>query len=765
MKTLNENFAAEKDKRASVPVTLAVFHFASGDVYVSDRVLRAGVDGPEFAGLVTSWGALTAPAHGLFSVALPEVTVELANTGPTPFSSYLESGVPEDTEVELFQWFEGLAYADREPLGRFVISSPVSYSDSSVRLALVSAFIKKNRIVGSPITRDEFPYADTDAVGRTKGIVYGSVKQLPCHPVVAGGMTTLVSDVTASQTTGITLSMSPNETPLPASGTLQACKEKLSYTGITGKTLTGVTRGVSGTAAAAHRKGASIFEVRSDFTYLVAGHPVKSIGDVYVGGVRVASGVTKNTNSSGRATLVFAEKYAVEKAVALSVDQGSHEHRTTGASSEVLGTGGSHYPSSGVNWIGVDGSVCDGSRTGPKLHGDSTSWPAGNYIQANFPAWTGGTIRGVKLCIAYEKYLSTGGKTIKFAGNVLPDTSGVTTLRFTNGTSYPGSVQCVADTFHNGHIDVYEIWLEVEADTLTSAATGVALSGNSTADMVVGGLVTCDVDGYADDASGTYTGSPGGLIDNPADVMRHFMQAHMDVPSEQFGPSFVTARNALAQATPGGYRFAGVIDRPVDALDQLESWAAQSRLKLRHDGTEAGLRFLTNDAASADKTIGRPMVGLGSLKVSRTGREEVVNRLAVHYRLDLTKPGGKPSGYLAVADSSAAYPGAGDTASVSLYGPRTVRKPTLMDFVADDAMASDLRDFYISRFKDAGRRITMSLYLDNIELEEGDVVELDCPSSAMDFSGAMFHVEDVSFRPGSLAAARPDELQLRAREV
>jgi len=87
------------------------------------------------------------------------------------------------------------------------------------------------------------------------------------------------------------------------------------------------------------------------------------------------------------------------------------------------------------------------------------------------------------------------------------------------------------------------------------------------------------------------------------------------------------------------------------------------------------------------------------------------------------------------------------------------------DFVSSDAMASDLRDFYITRFKDAGRRVQATLYLDNLELEEGDVVELESPSSAIELDGIKLHVEDVSFRPGSLAAGRPDELYLRAREA
>ena len=43
----------------------------------------------------------------------------------------------------------------------------------------------------------------------------------------------------------------------------------------------------------------------------------------------------------------------------------------------------------------------------------------------------------------------------------------------------------------------------------------ITLTGNSMADSIIGGLVAADVDGWQDDGSGTYTGTPDALIERP----------------------------------------------------------------------------------------------------------------------------------------------------------------------------------------------------------------------------------------------------------
>ena len=272
MKTFDETFTEMLSVKASAPVPLLVFHFPAGDVYVSDRtVTPAG--GPELSGLVTSWGGLISSSQSLFSVPIPEMEIELADFGPTPFSSYIEDASGAIVEAELFLWFMDTAYSGKARLGKLTVSH-VEMTAGAVRLRLTGVLPGKDSVVGDPIGRDSWPGADPDSIGHIENIVYGRAKGVPCRAVDAGAVSTLVSDITAAQTAGIELSMPANWLDFPHSGTVQAGLEKVSYTGTSGRALTGVTRGAYGTASAGHRKGAAVFEVKPAYTYLVAGHPV-----------------------------------------------------------------------------------------------------------------------------------------------------------------------------------------------------------------------------------------------------------------------------------------------------------------------------------------------------------------------------------------------------------------------------------------------------------------------------------------------------------
>jgi hypothetical protein len=311
-----------------------------------------------------------------------------------------------------------------------------------------------------------------------------------------------------------------------------------------------------------------------------------------------------------------------------------------------------------------------------------------------------------------------------------------------------------------------EQWIEVYYVPYgggVSPATGVALTGNSAADMVVFGDVTCDVDGFQDDVYGTYTGTANSIIENPSDVIKHFMTNFMDVPLTEIGLSFSSVRTSLAEAATGGYKVAGVIGRPIEALEFLEDISSQSRLNIVHNGYAARIAFLTNSLTAADKTILMEQVKKLSLLTSRTGREELINKLDIHYKKDNSREG--TTRFMAVAASSAAYPSGGDPDSIAAYGLRNPKRQYLFGFVDSLPVASDLRDFYITRFKDRKRRVTFTTFLDAFELEEGDVIGLDYSIPGVDLRGVKFILEKVSFLPGSMVKGRPDEMHFQALEI
>ena len=847
MKMLNANFTSKKNSKAASPVVLAVFHFNAGDVHVSDRTITAGSGSPVFNGLVTSWGVLSSPARGLFAVSMPEITLEISSAGTPSFASHLQAGIAEDTEVELFLWFDGLTYNEKEPLGRFAITSPVTYGSDNVKVALVSSFLKKNRVIGTKISREDYPNADPDVVGKTERIIYGQVKNVKCLPVVAGACSTLVSDINDIQTAGIELSLLPDEIAFPGSGFLQVGNEKMSYTGISSRILTGVSRGISGTTPAKHNKGTTVFEPRTDFTYQVAGHPVKNIGDVYVGGVRVATGVTKQTNSGGKANVILGNKFTVEKSVALSVSEGSHSHQNESWSGQGTRTTTNRWTAStNPNWtvneqagkafndsagfyffitangsnyldvISVEGrSISAGTYEGriirtqlENIHQDTVvatfNAPIAGTANAlcdgafndmcNIIATTGyvdtkrgaalsdlGYIVGAKLCSMRGNATYSGIGKSAISGGIfggLYSQGGGTTAQAYKATlsrSSAGTVPwstfdgiTIRATFVSGSAaaSCSEQWVEVYYIPYgggVSPATGVALSGNSTADIVVGGNITCDVDGFQDDVYGTYTGTPNSLIQCPSDVIKHFMTSFMGVPLAEIGTSFSSIRNNLAVAATGGYQFAGVVEHPIEALDFLEDLCSQSRINLAYNGYAASLEFLTNASAGADKTILMEQVKKSSLVVSRTGRDELTNKLEIHYKKDNSREGS--ARFLAVAASSANYPAGGDAGSIAAYGLRNSKMQCSFWFVDAQPMASDLRDFYITRYKDRKRRITFATFLDAFELEKGDAIGLDYSTPEVDLRGVKFFVEKVSFCPGSKAKSRLDEIHIQALEI
>jgi hypothetical protein len=861
MRTVNANFAAAAAGRLPACI-LAVFHFAGGDVFLSDRDVTPG-GGPAVSGLVTGWGVPAAAYKGLFSIALLDMEIEVANSATPPFSTLIESGDPENAEVELFLWFEGTDYANKEAIGKFNISAAsagakykpnsasVSYDDTTVRLSLAGTFKDRDRLIGTVINRDDWPDADPHAVGEIEKIIYGSANGVPCPAVSAGAVSTLVSDITLAQTDGIELSLAPGEMAFPSSGLVQVGEEQISYTGFSGKVLTGVSRAAAGTVAASHKMGAKVFEIKSAYDYLVAGHPVQSIGDVYVGGVRVLSGVTRTTDDgNGKAKLSFSDKFVLEKSVDLSVSQGSHSHtdspwsgqgsRTTTtrwtasvnpawtvnehAGMAFVDSAGYYFyiTDNGSNYIDVQSvegrTMAAGTYTGTIIRTQTESVfqdavqdlfdaPAAGSASAlcdknlsdfgaiivssgyidtvrSFVVTDKGYIVGVKLCaaIGQSSYSGIGRSTILggiFSGASVQcggpsmqtcKTAGTLSRASAGAVSWSDlSGMTIRATYYSGTASAafFEQWIEVTYAPYNggaSPATGVALSGRSAADYVIGGTVTCDVDGNFDDASGSITGTPGALIENPADVIRHFLVNYLGTPASGIDGTFASARSSLAGAIAGGYKFAGVIDKVMGRFRFIENLCMQSRLTLMHDGYAAKIRFLSNDSLSPDLTVGKDLIKLDGLKIFRTSRSELINSLDLHYQRDFSK-GASAADYLSVCSSTALYPSGGDPSSISIYGKMTPSRPFMFDFISFASEASDLRDFFIARYKDVKRRAEVFTFLDCFGVEHGDIVAFDWPSAAFSLSGAEFFVEDVSLVPGGYKKKKPDLLRLIIREV
>lgn len=198
--------------------------------------------------------------------------------------------------VSIYLWFdgEGLASADRLLLFSGVIVEGMRQTREAIEIVAEGLGRSKGGNIGSPLDTTEWPDADPEAIGHIKPILFGTVAGAVCAAVDSGAVTTLPADIT-SAVTSIALTSAAR---FPASGTVQIGDEKIAYTGKSGSTLTGCTRGSSGTTAAAHSAGAIVVEVQTLYRYMIADHAIKSVSAVYVDGVLQAS-EGSSTLSSG----------------------------------------------------------------------------------------------------------------------------------------------------------------------------------------------------------------------------------------------------------------------------------------------------------------------------------------------------------------------------------------------------------------------------------------------------------------------------------
>lgn len=142
-------------------------------------------------------------------------------------------------------------------------------------------------------------------VGRRLPIVYGR-RWVRCVPIDVGAVSTVAAAVAA--TGGLELT---DASRFPSSGTttIQIGKEQLTYTGKSGNTLTGVTRGANSTTAVAHAAGEVVQEVQTTNKWAFAGHPALNLYELDVlnpfngSMVRVRSGLLPTISYYDRTSL------------------------------------------------------------------------------------------------------------------------------------------------------------------------------------------------------------------------------------------------------------------------------------------------------------------------------------------------------------------------------------------------------------------------------------------------------------------------------
>lgn len=147
----------------------------------------------------------------------------------------------------------------------------------------------------APLQAAQYPALDPAELGAYPPVGYGSVPSVPAPCIVSGSAMRLGADITQSSAS---LSVDDaSRLPTPPFD-IQIASERITVGSVAGNVLGALTRGVASTATA-HAAGRTVFELRSEYVYLVSPEPVAAIHAVAVDGVAQAGGYTAYTGQSG----------------------------------------------------------------------------------------------------------------------------------------------------------------------------------------------------------------------------------------------------------------------------------------------------------------------------------------------------------------------------------------------------------------------------------------------------------------------------------
>lgn len=770
MRSFNSNFNTERAKRGCAPINLMKWDFSTPK-YVSDRdVTPSG--GSAHSGLVKEWGFVDSSlrqASGtgiLDSLEVPDLVVTLINTESTPFSdNFTAADPPENVTVTLYQWFSGLTDADKEIIFKGIVSEVEHYDLYECRVRIAGIWTKYDKMIGEDlvISADEYSSADPDDIGKMRNVCYGDLSNVLCRAIKAGVLDTLRDDLTDSATS-FYVSLSGKANFPSGTVTVQIDDEQIqgTYNQSTGQ-FTSCTRGYNSTTATGHSAGAAVAQVLTEYVYEAASHPVKSIGDVRVDDLKQTSGFTAYTGQTGdeltgyedTAVIKFTVLPKITKQVNLDVSDGDHNHD---GNDQIVtwyfDTGTAYYGSPLSPQNLADGNINNSCRISP---GEKVK-----LERVAYQSWPG-TPTNYRLCVRTG---SLNGSAFKIGTSPssfpISYTSDNTTYRaaWTTFTSdwdtFVGQVlycTCVG----SNSLYACEVWYEFQVDN-DSADSGaiVSLSGNSTAETVIGKQVTCDLEGYQDDGSGTYTGTANSLIERPDHVFKHFLVEQLSFPSGDIDSTTFTAAGTFFNTN--SYALAFLVNRKITAEAQLMKLALQCRSRFMVTAYGKAKLIVRQLSQSSGHAIAKNEIKTDSVRMRRNRVEDLINYFNIYYDKDHGEEKYDAGAYASVKNFS-------DATSISRYGQREWKGGQdvfLFDAVTDATMIAHVGAFLLDYHELVRKMPAFSVFLDNMEIEPGDYIGVTHDLDSM--SGFVCEVAKVMHMLGSAKKNMIDYLQVEAAE-
>lgn len=261
-----------------------------------------------------------------------------------------------------------------------------------------------------------------------------------------------------------------------------------------------------------------------------------------------------------------------------------------------------------------------------------------------------------------------------------------------------------------------------------------------------------------DDASGTLTGTADALVERPDHVYKGSILKVLKLDSSVLNNvSLDQAGNLFAGV---GYLLAGVIANKISAREVWNQWGKESRSFFYWDLGLAKILFrplnLVDTNTTPAKIILDNMVMLDSqnqvrFKATRNPIGDVVNTIDLQYRKNWSG-----EGYKSVESGN-------DAESIIQFGPK--ENPAYFEFkwIRSQVFAGDLVSFYLQERGFPRDVYEIELLLDNMEIERGDILEVNPPTHELGNVKVM--VLGAGRSIGSGIAQRMDTIPIIARQM
>ena len=809
--TGSELFEIERAKKTGgAPVWILECPFTTGTIFLSDMSfsIAGWKGGVETLPWIKEWGNIDEEILSGFEVPPMsdfscEVIIDRETATDINDILWDVSNDIESTDCTLYLWYIGLDGEMSPPEAKWVgnIKDPRKQGDMIYSLGFTDQFERLNKYVGDKLDLTDFPSCDPDDVGKVAQELYGDLEKVPCLAVDAGAMTSIPSSINAA----VTSFDVSDASRLAAGKVVMIDSEEILIGTVSGDTLSGCTRGYNSTIAVTHLRGAVAWEKKSNFVYLWANHPVKSIGKIYGRVNEVELDITaictaytgqtgdELTGYEGKAVVSLPGFITVAQSVDLLVDDGigiddaiaivsNHSVNDTISVYDTIAVSDTIGVSQGSHGHGVPVNVSRDqvSTTGLPTTFSATSTSSTHYVNFASP---GGTIIeqtrrltfGNWVNIDYvvvdgttyysptdlEYALSGGGNSITIvAWAINPGTQHSVTVNSSsrsvfytqNATATNGAASGVAKTGaasktggagKNGGAAIAGDVVRNNAVTRYGAVT---MSGNSVANTLVGTAMVVSGEGYQDDGSGTITGTPNALIERPDHVIHHLFLTWSGISD------FYT--DAASELASKGYKFAGGIDTYKRLAKWCNELAFQARCRFRLHAGQPQLTWRP-DSITPSKTITNSMIDHtpdGDTMLQGpwlSPYSELINKIALHYNRDWNKSG--EGAYRGIKKDSS-------STSITRYGEKEIPELFFFDFVRDTPMALDVLAFYLAILAWRKRVYTLPVHLDLSTLLSGDGITLEPEDNLT------CQVRKMNYRPGNGEADRIDGINMTVRE-